>query len=253
MRTFTGLLFVTLSTLVALPNSTSPEQLLQTANTLYDKQLYDSALTYYNQLIDKGIPDAALYYNAGNSYFKRNQIGRAIVCYERALLLNPSDEDIRFNLELARSRITDKIDAIPGMFLLLWIQNTADIATTDQWATLSVICFIIGLVLMFLYFFARTIVFKKVGFYLGLTSLLVSAGTWYFAGNTYNNLYHNKFAIVTIPSLTAKSSPAVNGNNLFVVHEGLKVEITDKVGDWYEIKLPNGHKGWVENQSIEGI
>lgn len=223
------------------------------ANVLYEKQAYDSAAILYENLVSQGVTDAAVFYNLGNCYFKTNLIGKAILHYERALLRDPSDESIRFNLELARAKNTDKIDAIPGLFLTEWLRDFSAWANSNTWAVISVALFPTGLALLFLFFFARTLMAKKLGFYTGLFALLISGLSFYFAKKQHNTLFHNRYAIILSPSVTAKSSPASNGTSLFVIHEGLKVEITDKVGNWNEIKLPNGHTGWVETSTLERI
>lgn len=232
----------------------SPANVIFTqAGVLYEKQAYDSAAILYEGLVSNGVTDATVYYNLGNCYFKLNHHGKAILNYERALLRNPFDESIRFNLDMARSKNTDKIDAIPGLFLTEWLMEFSALTTSNTWAVISAILFPFGLALLFLFFFARTIQTKKIGFYAGLLALVISAMTFYFAQRQFNTLYHNRYAIILSPSVTAKSSPASNGTNLFVIHEGLRVEITDKIGNWNEIKLPNGHTGWVETASLERI
>jgi SH3-like domain-containing protein len=53
--------------------------------------------------------------------------------------------------------------------------------------------------------------------------------------------------------VNVKSTPAEKGSDLFVIHSGLKVSITDHLNEWVEIRLPNGEKGWVLLSQIEEI
>lgn len=229
------------------------DSLFLSANQHYSNNEFEVAIAKYEQIIAKGYESSELYFNLGNAYYKTRNIGKAIVNYERAKLLNPKNEDILFNLELANSLIVDKIDEIPTFPLKLWIRNIVLFLPSDTWAIISIFSFIILLLALLLYLFAKTVLLKKVSFWLGILFFISSILSFIFSFQHKELLTKRDYAIVINPSLTAKSTPDMNGTDLFVIHEGLKVKIEDLLGEWCEIKLSDGNKGWVRITSIEKI
>lgn len=233
--------------------NTEIKNLLDSANVYYSGSKFEKAINNYELIIGQDYEAAEIYYNLGNSYYKIHNVAKSILNYERALLLSPKDEDIIFNLELANTHIVDKLEEIPPFFMQVWISNFAKIVHANTWASISVISFILFLLLFIVYLFTLKVVIKKVSFWIGVLLITISISTfWLSSKNIKLNTKHNT-AIVIAPSLTAKSTPDYSGTDLFVVHEGLKVNVDDKVGDWVEIKLSDGNKGWVTMESIEEI
>jgi len=229
------------------------EDLLQKANELYTKDQFKEAIDVYNQLLMTNLESAEVYFNLGNAYYKTNQFPKAILNYERAKLLSPDDEDINFNLQVANQRVVDSIQELPGIFIVTWWNALINSLTTDTWALISIISFVVFLILAGLYFFAHSIDLRRIAFWCAWIIFGISMFTWSFAASQKSRLVDHKFAIVMAPSVTVKSSPSEKGTNLFVVHEGLKVKITDKLGDWLEVKLADGNKGWLLTESVEKI
>jgi len=227
--------------------------LIQKANEHYTKEEFTKAIDGYNQILMAGIESPELYYNLGNAYYKTNQFTIAILNYERAKLLAPDDEDIEFNLLVANQKVVDSIQELPGIFIVRWWNSLINSQTTDNWAILSIIGFILFLTLVGLYFFARSGDVKRISFWAGCFLIVFSILSWSFAARQKSRLVNHSFAIVMQPTVTIKSSPSEKGTNLFVIHEGLKVRITDKLGDWVEIRLADGNKGWLLIESIERI
>jgi len=194
-----------------------------------------------------------LYFNLGNAYFKTKQYSLAILNYERAKLLAPDDEDIDFNLQVANQYVVDAIQELPGIFLTRWWNSLVNSNTTDTWAVFSIVSFILFLTLLGIYLFARSGDIKRISFWAGCLMLLFTINSWWFASQQKNRTINHSYGIVMQPSVTIKSSPSEKGTNLFVVHEGLKVRITDKIGDWIEIRLADGNKGWLLKETIEPI
>lgn len=229
------------------------DSLYRKANEAYQSEKYDSAIDLYQQILDKGYESADVYFNLGNAYYKTHNLSQAILHYERAKLLDPGDEDIKYNLELARSLVVDKLETIPDFFLKSWYYKIVRILKPDDWAIISIFIFLTALVLFLVYFFTKKFLLKKVSFWLAALSLLLAIFTYTFSYQHKQLLTAHDQAIVTAPSLTAKSTPDENGTDLFVIHEGLKVTVEDEVGEWREIKLSDGNKGWVRAGSIELI
>ncbi len=227
--------------------------LLQKANEHYTKEEYKQAIEVYNQILMTNMESPEVYFNLGNAYYKTNQFTLAILNYERAKLLDPNDEDIDFNLLVANQKVVDSIQELPGIFVVRWWNALVNSQSTDTWAIISIISFVICLVMVGFYFFARTSDAKRVSFWTGCTLLVLMLFTWSFAARQKSRMVNHSYAIVIQPTVTAKSSPSEKGTNLFVIHEGLKVKITDKIGYWVEIRLADGNKGWLLAESVERI
>ena len=229
------------------------QELLNQANESYSREDYKKAAELYEKVLqDEGI-SSDLYYNLGNAYYKDKQYAKAILNYERALLLSPGNEDARFNLNMANSHITDKIEPVGSFFLTGWIHSLINTLSSNSWAILGIISFLLFIVGIYLYFFTRNVLLRKIGFFAGLLLLLVSIFSNSFASEQKDKITERNEAIVFAPTITIKSSPAESGTDLFVLHEGTKVKLLDKVGDWSEILLADGNRGWIPTNQIEII
>jgi tetratricopeptide (TPR) repeat protein len=245
--------FITILAIFFAASVFAQGDLIQKANEHYTKEEFTKAIDGYNQILMAGIESPELYYNLGNAYYKTNQFTLAILNFERAKLLAPDDEDIEFNLLVANQKVVDSIQELPGIFVVRWWNSLINSQTTDSWAVLSIIGFILFLTLLGLYFFAKTGEVKRISFWAGCFLIVFTISSWSFAARQKSRLVNHSFAIVMQPTVTVKSSPSEKGTNLFVIHEGLKVRITDKLGDWVEIRLADGNKGWLLTESIERI
>ena len=235
------------------PTDFAQTELLQIAHENYSKQQYKQAIEEYNQILATNLEAPEVYFNLGNAYYKTGQYTLAILNYERAKLLAPDDEDIAFNLQIANQKVVDSIQELPGLFIVRWWNSIINSQTTDTWATFSIIGFIAFLVMLGFYFFAKTSDIRRITFWTGCFLIVFTIFTWSFAAQQKARLINHAYAIVMQPTVTVKSSPDAAGTNLFVIHEGLKVKITDKLGDWVEIKLADGNKGWLLAETIEKI
>lgn len=231
----------------------NPDSLYLRANRLYAEGRYAEAATLYDSLISEGYKAPEVYFNLGNAYFKMRQLGRAILNYERASRLRPSDEDINFNLQLARAYTVDKIENLPEFFLTSWWKSFCSLLSSNTWIILSIISFIACLILILIFLLTTRISLKKLFLSLTLFFLLLFGITFFSGMQQRKELREQKAAIVMAPSVTAKSSPDAGSSDLFVLHEGTKVRIEDAVGTWVEIRIANGNKGWIESSNLEII
>jgi len=231
----------------------NPDSLVQAGNRYYVSNDYQKAADIYQLVIDSGFAAPELYFNLGNSYYRMNNYALAILNYERALLLAPANKDIKFNLELANAHVVDKIDIIPEFFLKRWLRDLTKIATSNTWAILSMSAFILFLILLMTYLFSAKRLMKQLSFYTFIISFMISVICFVFSAQRRKMLTERQHAIILAPSVTAKSSPDEYGTNLFILHEGTKVEVVDSVDLWNEIRISNGNKGWIQKSAFERI
>lgn len=229
------------------------ETMLKEAEDAYTKEDYNKAIELYESILNKNGESAAVYYNLGNAYYKANKIAPAILNYERALLLEPGDSDIRFNLQMAKQKAVDQIEPLDSFFLSKWFDHIQNIAAADSWATLGLVCFLLFIGCLILFFFSRKLILKKGGFYVGILLLIIIILANVFAANQKKELENRNTAIVFAPTVTVKSSPNESGTDLFILHEGAKVIIKSTLGEWSEIMLEDGNVGWMPSNKIEVI
>lgn len=224
------------------------------ADNAYTNGDYNLAIQLYEQIIENQGESAEIYYNIGNSYYKKSDIAKAILNYERAILLDPGDSDIRFNLDFAKSKTVDQITPLGEVFFVTWAKKIVNIQNSDAWARFAVLSFMIFLISILVYMFNGKIIVRKITFFLAIFFLLLCV-----VANLSSNYQKNKFverknAIVMYPSVTVKSTPDMSGTDLFVLHEGCKVEIKDNsLQKWIEIKLEDGNVGWMPSDALEII
>lgn len=223
------------------------------AEQLYAEGKYADAADAYNKILAEGMESAELYYNLGNCYYKLGENTRAILNYERSLLLDPGDAMTRYNLKMAQHAIVDKIEVLPELFLVRWYKALETYFSADQWGYISVALFIIFLVMAALFFYSPSIGVKKTGFVVGIIVFFLTAGSIFFAMKQSSRVSEREYAIITTPSVTVKGAPDNSGTSLFLIHEGLKVRVVGELGSWYNIRLADGNEGWVVKTDLEKI
>jgi len=231
----------------------SAELLFQAANKYYTEGNYAEAIKNYEAIISMGKTSAELYFNLGNAYFKLNDIAHAIVNFERAYLLNPTDDDIAFNLELARAYTTDKIEAIPDFFVVKWVKSISNLFSSNTWAFIAITTFLIALILFMIFQFSGKYLIKKYAFIISWFSVFLFIVSLAFSISQKNRIVNSNHAIVTSTAISVKSSPSENSNDLFILHAGTKVETLRNVGEWCEIRIADGNKGWLPKSAFEKI
>ncbi len=239
------------ATFFMVAESRDLQDLLQTGNQNYLDGKYEMAVESYHSIIDSGYSSAELYYNLGNAYYKSHDITMALVKYEKARILKPNDPEINHNLEIAREFVVDRIEVLPEFFLRKAYVGFVKIFDADIWALVSVITFGLALVLFLAYFFLNQLFFRKVSFWAGVLFILIAASTFVFALQQNNLVTKHNQAIILTPSVTIKSSPDEDsGTDLFLLHEGTKVTISDELGNWREVVLSDGNSGWLKESDL---
>jgi tetratricopeptide (TPR) repeat protein len=249
------LLFITLlgAILSVAGLSAQTDSLLVGGQAAYAKGDYAQAADFYKRAIAAHGESAEVYYNLGNAYYKANQIAPAILAYERALLIDPGDADIRFNLNMARQRTVDKIEPVGEFFLSRWLGDVQDMGAADSWAKLGLAAFLLMLACLAVFFFAKRRLPKQIGAYALLPLLVIVVMANVFAHDQKAKRLRHDAAIVFAPTVSVKSSPNESGTDLFVLHEGAKVAIKSSLGDWREIRLADGNVGWMPAKDMEII
>jgi tetratricopeptide (TPR) repeat protein len=223
------------------------------ANTFYRSGDYRKAADMYEQIAHNGYESAPLYYNMGNAYFKLQNIPTAILAYERARRLAPHDEDVLYNLRLANLRVIDKIDPIPQLFLVDWWNAIVTESSSSGWALSAVAGLWIAAALGALVRLARKAALQRIAFLLAFLALLLSVGSFAAMVDRTRAEQSVNSGIVFTQSIAVKSAPDAHSTELFVLHEGVKVEVLDAVGEWRKIRLADGKVGWLTAASIQII
>ena len=228
------------------------EKQFEQANQVYRNGDYQKAAQMYEQIFTNGYEHPALYYNLGNAYYKQKEYPSAILNFERAKRLAPSDEDIDHNLHLADLHVIDKIEPVPQLFLIDWWRAAMNLFTTDGWAWLA-ISLLWGTVLLgSLLLVLRSELFRRLLLLTCTITLFLSIFS--FIGMYQRNIFESEqFAIVFSQSVSVKSAPDPQSTDLFVLHEGVKAQVLDTVGDWKKIKLADGKIGWMQATGLQTI
>lgn len=223
------------------------------ANELYNNGEYKKAVNLYEQIIDNGYNDSKLFYNLANSYYKLEMIPNAILNYEKALKINTNDEDAKFNLRLANLKTIDKIEEVPKVFYIRWFNGIINYLGSNLLAWFSIAFIWLALLAFILFIKANNSVLKKLSFSTGTFFLIIFIFGTVLTYYSYNEEENKKEAIIFSESVYIKSSPDDEGTNLFMLHEGTKVQVLDEVDNWKKIKIKNGNIGWIQPGSIEII
>lgn len=223
------------------------------ANTAYINGDYATAIDHYEAILATHRHSAKLYYNLANAYYKEEELGRAILNYRRALRLAPGDTDTRYNLSVAEARTKDTIEQIPEFFLTTWMRSLRHTISSDGWTIIALVTLVVMIPLVLLYLLARRIALRKVGFYGMLVALLVCVVAVLFADAGRSELVSGNEAVVMSRSTSVKASPDNSATDLFVLHEGTVVSLSATLGDWCEITIADGKKGWMPKSRLEVI
>jgi tetratricopeptide (TPR) repeat protein len=257
MKALIGFIVITIwGFIYVLPSAFAQEhsfqQQFEKANEAYESQHYTEAAAAYQQLMDSGFKVADLYFNAGNAYFKANQIPNAIYCFEMAQLLAPGNAHIDHNLALAQARINHNVAALPLLFFQKWWLQLQRLHTAHGWAVWSLIWVWILAILLYGYFLwdrSKGHPYIRVGMsvvgFLGV--LYISMAFW-----THYKAFNSEHAIVMHTSMTYEA-PDQEAKTLFEVREGLKVQILDATQQFTKIRLTDGKEGWIEGHQLKAL
>lgn len=221
------------------------------ANQFYRNGEYERAAELYEEILSHDHESPELYYNLGNAYYKLNNLAAAILNYERAKRLAPHDEDIDHNLHLAQLRVIDKIDPLPRLFFVEWWDNVVNIFSTDHWVTIALISLWIATISGAVFIVGRFFLKRAAAItFLAAAAVCIVS---FVSALQRNAIEHEQMAIVFSSGVAVKSAPDRQSTDLFMLHEGVKVELLDVVGTWRKIRLADGKVGWLPTESIEPL
>ncbi|MDB0027290.1 tetratricopeptide repeat protein [Flavobacteriales bacterium] len=242
MKKITFLLFILLSF-----NSFAVEALFNKANDLYSQENYTAAISIYDSILTLGLESSELYYNLGNCHYKQQNWSNAIWHYEKSLKLHSNKRTFQ-NLELAKLKIIDKIEAIPELFYKTWWRYFISIFSTKIWQFLTLVSLWTTLIFQLTSQLKESIKGKNLAFisFIVLTLLFITQ-------TSYNNNYIKKEAIIFSSSIVVNSAPSNNSTDLFSLHSGSKVLIIDNIGDWINIRIANGNEGWINQREVKEL
>ena len=220
----------------------------------YTDGKFSDASAAWTSIEESGQKSAKLYYNLGNAWFKQGNYPKAILNYERALRLDPSYSDARYNLEFTSNFVQDKIEPVPEFILKSVARKVCYVMGSNAWAVIFLVLLAAALMMGLLFLLGASVGKRRAGFYCGIVLLLLSAGALSFSIWQKSDSVKTDTAIVMSPVSSVKSSPSSGSSkDLFVIHEGTKVTILDEVGSWKNIALADGRQGWITSNELEVI
>ncbi|MFK8059507.1 MAG: tetratricopeptide repeat protein [Polaribacter sp.] len=229
----------------------SVDSLFVSANELYKNSKFEEAIKQYETIEKQEVVSSELYYNLGNAYYKLNKVGPSIYYYEKALKLNPLNEDVKNNLVFAKRLALDNIEPLPKTVLQKFNKNYLQKLSYNQWAIVVVVFSFLATFLFLLYYFSYTSSKKRLFFIISMLSFFMLIITISITYNQYNKSKNNIEAIVFAEKTEIRNSPTLNSEVVFTLHEGTKVMVLDGIDNWKKIKLSDGKIGWIIASEIK--
>jgi len=204
-----------------------------------------TAIELYQKILSEGYESSTLYYNLGNASFRSNKLGKARLYYEKSLKLNPNNEDATANIEYLEKILVDKFDEIPELFLKKWLRSLISLKNSDQWGWISMLTFVFSALLFSIYLLLRKRSIRKTGFLWWDSFIIDCAGYFYIFLEAKKFRNHSRKCCGSRLPGKCKIYSKGYRYDLFVLHEGAKVWLEDIAGEWQEIRLSDGRKGWL--------
>lgn len=233
------------------------------ADSAYINEQYGRAVELYNQALAENGPDARVYYNLGNAYYRNDNLGRAVLSYERALRIDPAMGDARHNLNFVRTRLEDRPED-DSSFLSNVHMSILTCMSANAWALTALVIFVLLLGCVALYVFPNVVWMRKTGFFAGIILIFVFIYSLILAFGSAARARDHAEAVVVAPSTYLSSAPRAPRNaddRAVALHAGTVVEITDSVPTpddpvspmWYNVKLNNSTQAWLRSSDVERI
>ena len=230
------------------------------ANQAYKQELYNEALNLYLQEAKETGVSSALYCNIGDTYYRLKDNAHAVLYYERALLLDPSNSDARFNLDFVRSKMQLPDDAGDSWFSN-WVDRTVSHLSSNTWAVIAIVTFLLFLLAVAAYLFMDNVLIRKIGFFGGAVLIVVCILANMAAFHMYHKATSGNGAIIMPESVTLSTAPREprdKAEEAFDLQQGTRVEIVYSISDktsgkWLQVTTAGGHRAWINARDIEVI
>ncbi|WP_037318071.1 tetratricopeptide repeat protein [Salegentibacter sp. Hel_I_6] len=246
-------LILILLVFVSLVTQAQNPTLFEEANDAYANDDFETAIAKYEEILANGETSVATYFNLGNAHYKLNNVAPSIYYYEKALQLNPTDEDVQNNIEFARSMTIDDIPVNEETGFQKSFNKFISTFSYDTWAYLSIIFSVIFVVLFLMYYFSRRPLVKRTLFGIAIFVFLLGGISVFFAFQQQEIQFNNQFAIIFSEEAEVKNEPSQRGEAAFMLHEGTKARILEDYQGWVKIELSNGTQGWMENNTLKRL
>jgi tetratricopeptide (TPR) repeat protein len=220
----------------------------QQGNEAYASGEFVKALEIY-KTISEDYHTFAYHYNLGNIYYKMDSVPQSILHYERAYQIKPNDENLRMNIELSNQKVIDKIEALPTLGVKDFWTNITARDNLGMWTNSSILLFSLCFAMLIVMLFSKTAIVKRT-LILGAIFSFLGFVICYSMSRTIESFKDNRNAIIFVPKVDIKSNPGTDGLDVFILHEGTKVNIRQEEGDWYEVKIANGNVGWLPKSAV---
>ena len=248
-----NILFLILGVFALMASAASPSEMKIQADSAYARADYETAVKLYGKLAEQN-PTTDVCYNLGCAYYRIDDIAHSVLWFERALKLSPSDKEVLFNLEMARTKTIDKIIPQHEFILFTYFHQVTSWFSLRTWTTIALLSFVLMLVSLLVFWASGSVTTRKFTFSSAVVLLLLCILSNVCATQQRTFKQTHTSGIITSPAVTVKSTPADNGNDLFVLHEGSKVEILDSsLKEWCEVSIADGKVGWIPKKSFDLI
>ena len=242
-----------LAVLFSFTATAQNSQLFEAANKAYGTGDYREAIEIYEQILAKGETSAAVHFNLGNSYYKLNNIAPSIYHYEKALQLSPGDKDVQNNLDFARNMTIDALGQEESKgFRGIFDTSTAAFSASG-WGWVAVFCMLVFVVFFLVYYFSNRTVVKRLLFVSSMFFLVLAIASAVIGFTKQDLQAESEYAIVFSEEVQVRSEPSPISEEAFTLHEGAKVKITEDFQGWIEIELPNGSRGWMDENEVRRL
>lgn len=228
----------------------SQEEIFKKGNEAYNEKNYIQAIEFYQELIDQEYLSSDLYLNLGNSYLQTNQIGRAVLSYEKGLKLDQRHQELQQNLEYANKVVSTQITVIPDFFLARYWNKIVHTLSSSSWSFVQILFAGLAIVGLWFWLMGAQLKRKRNGF-VGLITAMVLLGLSLIMGKQKLNYEStNTHAIVLADSVGLLSSASQTSEIKTTLSEGVKVKLLDTIGDFYKVELLDKEIGWIEKSLI---
>jgi len=230
----------------------SNESLFEESNNLFSQSKFNEAIESYKSLLNKDVSHSILYYNIGNCYYRLDGLAQSILYYEKALLYDPRNIDIKHNIDVVNSKLVDEIKPVPDFFFIALYSSIIDYFSPSQWSVclLVTLYIIFSLLLLFTFINSHSIKVNILRCFIILVPVFMLTVLFLISSSSSNRM---NYGILMNSNTYVKSSPSNLSTDYFIIHEGVKFEVIDQIDNWSRIRLADGKDGWVENTSFRMI